>query len=33
MLNRDEGAFDSLLEMIKESDSVMYSAKRRKRLG
>ncbi len=31
MLNRDEGAFDSLLEMIKESDSVMYSAKRRKR--
>lgn len=31
VINSDDGEFSSLLEMIKESDSVMYSEKRRKK--
>ncbi len=31
VINSDDGDFSSLLEMIKESDSVMYSEKRRKK--
>lgn len=32
ILNRDDGHYDSLLQMITESDNVMYSEKRRKKL-
>lgn len=33
ILNSDSGEYSSLLDMIKESDTVMYSEKRRKTLG